>query len=115
MQVNLNMQAFDGVAFRVKGDGMSMKFTLKTKAIDRQYACAYQVSLHGQIEIQQMQIEAWRNHAEQWSALNFLDKFASRHAVPLQTEPEVMVAFHVQPDSRQLAKLVELVHAYQFV
>ena len=47
MQVNLNMQQYDGVAFRVKGDGMTAKFTLKTKAIDRQYACAYQVSWPG--------------------------------------------------------------------
>ena len=43
MQADLNLQAYDGLAFKVKGDGLTMKCSLKTAGIKNKPACAYQV------------------------------------------------------------------------
>ena len=40
---NLDMRAYDGISFKVKGDGSSMKLSLKTAAIQERRPVAYQV------------------------------------------------------------------------
>ncbi|KAK9845099.1 hypothetical protein WJX74_010569 [Apatococcus lobatus] len=44
VQADLNLQAYDGLAFKVKGDGLTIKCSLKTAGINNKPACAYQAS-----------------------------------------------------------------------